>query len=485
MSNKLTFLKSIGNYKFYYLDVSEDSFIHFTYLNRANQILDSKKLLSNPPYEKSGIDGVQAISLVYGNFVQGVVGSHLEKKTKEFGEIVGIVFKTEVPPEYGVSEEVIWRTDVPLKNAKIVSYSDGKALLSRSPEKIDDQSQVIYTEKEIKKIVGKKMTSKNASRIKKYEHINFVPPKSVAEEAARGLEYRKKAGGKGGLSSSQAKAEGIGSGVQRAVNLKNRDELSPSTVKRMKAFFDRHNKNRKIEPGKKPYEDRGYVSWLLWGGDPGYTWSKKVVEQMESAEKTEKTAQRVVLAYLKTAKKTQLEMGIDVEKEHTDVYNFIKSKLEKKGEQMPISRDKFYSMIAKAHLKELKDYYTRLQKMEEGISKEAVDFSEINALIQPGRTLTNRELARAIRLAITAEHDAVHLYELVADTTTNIFVRKVLQDVANEEKVHVGEFEKLLSVIDAQDSEFVEEGKIEVEEMMVEEPEAPVLVQAPVHPALR
>ena len=117
--------------------------------------------------------------------------------------------------------------------------------------------------------------------------------------------------------------------------------------------------------------------------------------------------------------------------------------------------------------------------------KNAIDFSEINSLIQPGRTLTNRELARAIRLSITAEHDAVHLYELIADTTTNTFVRKVMQDVANEEKVHVGEFEKLLSVIDVQDTEYVEEGKTEVEEMMTEEPESPVIVQTPVHTALR
>lgn len=256
---------------------------------------------------------------------------------------------------------------------------------------------------------------------KKYEHINFVPPQSVANAAKKGLEYRKKAGGKGGLDVSEAKSEGIGSGVQRAVNLKNRDKMSPDTVKRMKAFFDRHEKNKKIESGKKPHEDRGYVAWLLWGGDPGYSWAKKVVKQMESADKREKSANRVVMAYLKRVSK----------------------------------------------------------------EKEAIDFSEINSLIQPGKSLNNRELARAIRLSISAEHDAVHLYELIADTTTNIFVRRIMQDVANEEKVHVGEFEKLLSVIDVEDTQFIEEGKEEVEEMMTEQPEAPVIIQEPIHTALR
>ena len=66
---------------------------------------------------------------------------------------------------------------------------------------------------------------------KKYSHINFKPTKSIAAAAARGLEYRKKAGGKGGLSGKQAKKHGIGSGVQRAVNLKNRDTMSPGTVR--------------------------------------------------------------------------------------------------------------------------------------------------------------------------------------------------------------------------------------------------------------
>lgn len=128
----------------------------------------------------------------------------------------------------------------------------------------------------------------------KYSQINFVPPVSVSSEAKKGLDYRKKAGGKGGLTPSQAAAsnrsgetKNLGSGVQRAVNLKNRTKLSPSTVKRMKAFFDRHQKNKTINPENKgtPWKDKGYVAWLLWGGDAGYAWARKVVRQMETADK--------------------------------------------------------------------------------------------------------------------------------------------------------------------------------------------------------
>jgi 2'-5' RNA ligase len=132
--------------------------------------------------------------------------------------------------------------------------------------------------------IGRKISK----RAGKYDHINFKPPQSVADAAARGLEWRKKNKGRGGLSSGQAKSEGVGSGVQRAVNLKNRDTLSPSTVRRMKAFFDRHQKSKAVEKGKQSWEDRGRIAWELWGGDPGYSWAKKVVRQMDAADKKSK-----------------------------------------------------------------------------------------------------------------------------------------------------------------------------------------------------
>jgi len=134
--------------------------------------------------------------------------------------------------------------------------------------------------------------------MERYKHISFIPPISVAKEAEKGLKFRELAGGKGGLSVSQAKKEGIGSGVQRAVNLKNRDKLSPETIKRMKAFFNRHEKNKVIDPKFKstPWKDRGYVAWLLWGGDSGYAWSKKIIKQMESAD--EKTSKKVAHSFL-------------------------------------------------------------------------------------------------------------------------------------------------------------------------------------------
>lgn len=124
---------------------------------------------------------------------------------------------------------------------------------------------------------------------KKYEHINFKPPQNVANAAERGLEYRRRSG-KGGLSSQEAGKAGIGSGVQRAVNLKNRNNIAPETFSMMSGFFSRHEKNKKINPENKetPWEDAGHVAWLLWGGDPGKKWVDKIKKQMADADEKEK-----------------------------------------------------------------------------------------------------------------------------------------------------------------------------------------------------
>ena len=138
-------------------------------------------------------------------------------------------------------------------------------------------------------VVRKKMAElKPKRKAGKYGHIDFRPPESVAAAAARGLELRKKASpsNRGGLTAEEASKQGIGSGVQRAVNLKNRDVVSPEVIGQMVAFFARHEKNKDIPADKKgePWNAKGYVAWLLWGGDPGRQWAEKVKRQMEAAD---------------------------------------------------------------------------------------------------------------------------------------------------------------------------------------------------------
>lgn len=75
----------------------------------------------------------------------------------------------------------------------------------------------------------------------------------------------------------------------------------------------------------------------------------------------------------------------------------------------------------------------------------------------------DREILRA---GIIAELDAINLYEQLAAMTDNKKIRKVLLDVAKEEKTHVGEFQTLLLMFDKEQERELEEGKKEVKELI-------------------
>ena len=108
---------------------------------------------------------------------------------------------------------------------------------------------------------------------------SFAPPSSVRAAARRGLELRKKHG-KGGLTTQEAGKQGIGSGVARATSLANGDKVSYETIKRMAAFFSRHEKN--FAGGE---DDAGFISMLLWGGRRGGQWARSIINRIEGAQK--------------------------------------------------------------------------------------------------------------------------------------------------------------------------------------------------------
>jgi rubrerythrin len=85
--------------------------------------------------------------------------------------------------------------------------------------------------------------------------------------------------------------------------------------------------------------------------------------------------------------------------------------------------------------------------------------------ITPGRHLTHNELLRAIRLSLSAEEEAIHIYEAIADASTNELANAVLRDIAKEERVHKGEFQKLIELLAPEETEFMAEGAAEVLEL--------------------
>jgi rubrerythrin len=80
------------------------------------------------------------------------------------------------------------------------------------------------------------------------------------------------------------------------------------------------------------------------------------------------------------------------------------------------------------------------------------------------RKVTHEELIRAIRFMIAAEYEAIQLYMQLAESTDNELAIEVLKDIADEERVHAGEFLRLLHELAPDEKAFYAEGAEEVEE---------------------
>jgi rubrerythrin len=82
------------------------------------------------------------------------------------------------------------------------------------------------------------------------------------------------------------------------------------------------------------------------------------------------------------------------------------------------------------------------------------------------KKLTDEELIRAIRFTVAAEFEATQLYMQLAESTDNKLAVNVLKDVADEERIHVGEFLRLLKELAPDEEKFYTKGAKEVEEMI-------------------
>src|SRR5450830_2028162 len=83
-----------------------------------------------------------------------------------------------------------------------------------------------------------------------------------------------------------------------------------------------------------------------------------------------------------------------------------------------------------------------------------------------GRKLTDEELIRAIRFMVASEYEATQMYMQLAESTDHPLAIKVLKDIADEERVHAGEFLRLLHALAPNEAELYAKGAKEVEEMM-------------------
>ena len=126
-------------------------------------------------------------------------------------------------------------------------------------------------------ICGKQFDSFRGLNGHRNAHIkraeSYKPPASAVAAAKKGLSQRKE-WGRGGMSPSEAKSQGIDSGVTRARKISS-GSVSRHDVRRMSAF-NRHRQNNR--PEKKMPDGgptAGTIAWNLWGGTSGVNWAKK------------------------------------------------------------------------------------------------------------------------------------------------------------------------------------------------------------------
>ena len=106
-----------------------------------------------------------------------------------------------------------------------------------------------------------------------------IPTDAMAEEAERGLEWRREYG-RGGTEV----------GVARARDIANKRDLSMDTVRRMNSYFARHEVDKDADgfrPGEDGYPSAGRIAWALWSGDPGKAWAARLVAQEDDEDRAE------------------------------------------------------------------------------------------------------------------------------------------------------------------------------------------------------
>jgi capsid protein len=119
-----------------------------------------------------------------------------------------------------------------------------------------------------------------------FENGGYVPTAAMAANAERALEVRR--------NKPQSQRGMTAVGLARARDISNRRELSIETVKRMKAYFDRHEVDKEGSTWEE--QGKGWQAWNGWGGDAGRTWAEKIVSREESKTEAETKQQSMELA---------------------------------------------------------------------------------------------------------------------------------------------------------------------------------------------
>ena len=181
-------------------------------------------------------------------------------------------FVKELAVKYGVPETAIRLTTTSLPSTPAAAAAAGDAVgASAAKAQAESVAQAPAAIEPVQQIEN----DANLVTIN-FATDSYIPTQAMADNARRALEIREK------KPMSQRGMTSVG--IARARDLINKRPMSEDTVRRMKAFFDRHEIDKQGETWDE--QGKGYQAWMGWGGDEGYSWSTAIVERLnKQAEK--------------------------------------------------------------------------------------------------------------------------------------------------------------------------------------------------------
>ena len=249
--------------------------------------------------------------------------------TPQFADDLKLEYDIDSIPAMAESRKRVFESVVQGVNAGILTRNEARAKLGIDPIKGGDTLFVPATFMPID-LMGQSIDDDEKSleitddypQDKAISDIDFTPTDGMASEAKKGLAWRKEFGRGGTIV-----------GATRANQLIRKENLSPSTVKRMFSFFSRHEVDKQAEgfrPGEKGYPSNGRIAWALWGGDPGFSWSRKKAKQIDNESKVEEV-EKILVIKDETEEEKQLTAAVreglkKKVKEHNEKYGDKKGK---------------------------------------------------------------------------------------------------------------------------------------------------------------
>jgi capsid protein len=197
-----------------------------------------------------------------------------EEGTDAFSRLEQIAIEAsyvkELATKYGIPETAIRLVTNSLPSTPAAAAAAGENVATAAAQAQVDSTAA--TNAGVASDGGESETSSALSA--NFAEASYIPNDAMVANAKRALEVREKA--------SPSNRGMTDVGIARARDIMNKRPLSEDTVRRMKAYFDRHEIDKQGETWSE--EGKGWQAWNGWGGDAGQTWANAIVERLNAGQ---------------------------------------------------------------------------------------------------------------------------------------------------------------------------------------------------------